>query len=278
MTTASKIWIVVVLIALIGVYEWLIKSPTTAPPRPIPISMDHMTQKVLLGAWDNLVSLACKPARGNANADWTMLEIGDFQCPQCGRVHKEVEALVDRANGKVALYFINWPLNIHNNSRRAALAALAAEDQGKFWPMYDAIYENQKGIDQTSAADADSTLLDDANIAKLDIAKYEKDRKSLASESRLEAQTQLVISLGTQSTPTFLLRKKGSQVVYFFIGSSGQDQTASTPAYPGLNYLQARPPWDGATLPPPPDVAPAGTYHGPTKTASQTSARGSKRE
>ena len=266
MTTSTKVWISVVLVALIGVYEWLLEvshGHVAAPASTHSYGQDDAKSAVGQPGYARIPG--CKPERGSSAAPWTLIEIGDFECPQCGKVHSSVEKLVDNSQGKVKLYFLNWPLQMHRNARRAAAAALAAEKQGKFWPMYDAIYNQQKGLDDTSPDDADSTLLGDASNSNLDIHQYEQARKSQEILDRLQQQANLVTSIGTQSTPTFLLRKNNSSTVYFFIGAKGQDPTPGTPAYPGLNLLIANAPWIGGKLPPPPDVAPPGTYKGVSK-------------
>jgi len=245
------------IIALFGAY-WYLTKPEPEPKQPKPI-INKMGQEVLLARWDKLVSLACTPVLGNPKAEWTMIEIGDFQCPQCGKVHGTVESLVAASHGHVKLYFLNWPLRMHNNSRRAATASLAAEKQGKFWAMYDQIYDNQKGIDDTKPKQADDSLLGDAQKAGLDIRQFKNDCPTQGLQIRLQAQEDIVNSILAQSTPTFLLRKGNDKTVYWFIGQGGQTATPMTPAYPGLKSLMADEPWAGGQLPPPPDVAPTPT-------------------
>ena len=134
MTIQTRIWIIAVLAALIGVYIWL-SLPPSVPKRGPLVTPKGMTQKILLAKWDELKDAACKPALGKPDAPWTLIEIGDFQCPQCQMVHKSVMQTVEDSNGRLNLYFVNWPLPQHHNGKRAAVAVLAAERQGKFWKM-----------------------------------------------------------------------------------------------------------------------------------------------
>jgi hypothetical protein len=87
------------------------------------------------------------------------------------------------------------------------------------------------------------------------MTQFNKDWRSGAVMGRLLAQKDLVTSIGTQSTPTFLLREDGGKLVYWFIGLNGQAASVATPAYPGLKDLERIRPWDGGKLPLPPDVA-----------------------
>lgn len=244
---------IVAIIALSGAWFYLTRPEPPPPPPPKPI-VNKMGQKVLLDSWDKIVATACKPVLGDPKAEWTMVEIGDFQCPQCGKIHGSVEALVNGSKGHVHLAFLNWPLAMHKNARRAATAALAAERQGKFWAMYDQIYEQQKGLEDTETAKADQCLVEDAHNAGLDPNRFKTDCEDKALQIRLHDQESLVTYLGAQSTPTFLLRKNGANTVYWFIGLSGQSATPMTPAYPGLKTLQENLPWAGGRLPAPVDT------------------------
>src|SRR5439155_10822331 len=80
----------------------------------------------------------------------TVVEFADFQCPGCAAVSPELQTLVDE--GKITLVFREFPLPQHANADLAARAALAANLQGKFWPMHDRIYGMQ-GAWQSLPAD-----------------------------------------------------------------------------------------------------------------------------
>jgi protein-disulfide isomerase len=208
-----------------------------------------MSQEMLRKEWDKMVAVACTPTKGDPKAEWIMLEIGDFQCPQCGKQRLNAEKLVANSKGQMKLAFINWPLtNIHSNASSAALASLAGESQGKFWEMYDAIYSRQEKLEEKAAKTAETVYLDSAKECKLDINKFNTDRNSPNIKARLASQSAVAPTLGLESTPTFLLRKKGSNTVYYFIGGAGQKETPGAPAIPGLETLMVSQPWNGGKL------------------------------
>lgn len=79
----------------------------------------------------------------NSSPPVTIIEFGDFQCPSCAVAHATVKELLKAYEGKINFVFKHFPLPSHNNSQISAQAAEAAGEQGKFWEVYDKLYENQ---------------------------------------------------------------------------------------------------------------------------------------
>ncbi|HVT57796.1 MAG TPA: thioredoxin domain-containing protein [Thermoanaerobaculia bacterium] len=90
------------------------------------------------------------PARGPINAPVTVVEFSDFQCPYCASLRPTLEQVVARYGDKVRLVFRQFPLPQHGNAAKAAEAALCANEQGKFWPMHDALFGDQSKLDVAS--------------------------------------------------------------------------------------------------------------------------------
>src|SRR5437867_2136555 len=82
--------------------------------------------------------------RGPENAEVTLIEFGDYQCPSCGAYHPFVQEILNRYPKQVRLEFHHFPLiSIHPNSMAASKAAEAAGEQGHYWEMHDALFEYQ---------------------------------------------------------------------------------------------------------------------------------------
>lgn len=82
--------------------------------------------------------------RGPENAEITIVEYGDFECPYCGRLHPVLEEL-RRKNPDVRMVFRHFPLRtLHPRAASAAIVAEAAADQDRFWEMHDVLYDNQR--------------------------------------------------------------------------------------------------------------------------------------
>ena len=81
------------------------------------------------------------PVWGPADAPVTLVVYSDFECPFCGR-HAENVAKVKEANGDlVRVVFKQFPLGFHQRAMPAAMASLAALEQGKFWEVHDRLFD-----------------------------------------------------------------------------------------------------------------------------------------
>ena len=82
--------------------------------------------------------------RGPDDAQVTLVEFGDYQCPSCAAYHPFVKEILNRYPKQVRLEFHHFPLiSIHPNSMAASKAVEAAGLQGHYWEMHDAVFEYQ---------------------------------------------------------------------------------------------------------------------------------------
>ncbi len=118
---------------------------------------------------------ATGPSRGPATAPVTIVMFTDFQCPYCARVRTTLDQVQERYGDKVRLVVRHFPLaQIHPQAQKAAEASLCANDQGKFWPLYDAMFINPKAlaVDALKAKATELGLDGVAFAACLDGGKY----------------------------------------------------------------------------------------------------------
>src|SRR3954470_5998705 len=81
---------------------------------------------------------------GPSHARVTIVEYGDFECPNCKQAAPAVKLLLGKFEGRVRYVFRHFPLEeVHPHALRAAEAAEAAAGQEKFWPMHDLLFQNQ---------------------------------------------------------------------------------------------------------------------------------------
>jgi protein-disulfide isomerase len=81
---------------------------------------------------------------GPDHAPITVVEYGDFECPNCKQAAPAVKLLLDRFAERVRFAFRHFPLEgPHPHALAAAEAAECAGAQGKFWQMHDLLFDNQ---------------------------------------------------------------------------------------------------------------------------------------
>jgi protein-disulfide isomerase len=141
--------------------------------------------------------------RGGARAPVTLEEFSDFQCPACGGLEPGLRKVVNDYGERVRLTFRNYPLPMHRYAFFAARAAEAAGQQGKFWEMHDALYDNQKewsdSMEPRVQFDSYATRLG------LDVQRFKADMERQDLTERIKADMQRGNSLNVRGTPTVYL-------------------------------------------------------------------------
>ncbi len=149
----------------------------------------------------NQVNLSDAPARGSPNAPITIVEFSDFQCPFCAGSVPILKQLLKEYPDQVRLVFKSFPLDFHADSMLAHQAALAANQQNKFWEMYDRIYGNQRSMKR-------GDLIHMAQDLGLDVNRFMADMDNPQFKSVIEADRNEGARLGVEATPTFFINGK----------------------------------------------------------------------
>jgi protein-disulfide isomerase len=90
---------------------------------------------------------------------------------------------------------------MHPNAMPAALAAMAANDQGKFWEFHDKVFANQQKMNRDQ-------YVSYAKELKLDVSKFAKAMDDAAFKASIEADTKEASALGVSGTPAFFVNGK----------------------------------------------------------------------
>ena len=172
-------------------YEEMIKGfETELKVQPAPPAADFKRRDV------NTKGLAGK---GNLkNPKITIVECSDFDCPFCKRGADTVTQIVKEYGDKVAVYFRNYPLPMHKMAEPAHRAAIAAQNQGKFWEMHDLLF-----ADKTKRSDEDFKGF--AKQINLDMTKFERDYGDAATAQRVKDDMAECSKLEVRGAPGFLI-------------------------------------------------------------------------
>jgi protein-disulfide isomerase len=147
--------------------------------------------------------------RGPENAEVTLVEFGDYQCPSCGAYHPFVKEILNRYPTKVRLEFHHFPLiTIHPNSMAASKAAEAAGQQGHYWEMHDALFEYQ--AQWADRPDPKPIFAAIANRIGINGTILLQDMENPALQERILKDVEQGDKAAIQAVPTFFI--KGQQV------------------------------------------------------------------
>lgn len=142
--------------------------------------------------------LAGRPVKGKESAPVTIVEFSDFQCPYCSRANANLRDILQAYPDDVKVYFLHYPLPMHDEAMPAAVASHCAHQQGKFWSMHDVIFENQRTL-------SSSKLEELAKSVGLDMTKYGACVKSPETRAFVQADMEQGQGAGVQGTPTFFI-------------------------------------------------------------------------
>lgn len=83
------------------------------------------------------------PTIGNKNAPVTFITFSEFQCPWCQKGNDTLKELQKNYPNDIRIVYKHAPLSesYHRYATIAAQAAVAAQNQNKFWPYGDKLYE-----------------------------------------------------------------------------------------------------------------------------------------
>jgi protein-disulfide isomerase len=139
------------------------------------------------------------PVGGNPKGDVTIVEFFDYHCGYCKQVQPVLTQVLSE-DKQVRVIYKELPI-LSENSRYAALAALAAARQGKYVELHNALMENRGQVTRERLTQLAATL-------KLDAKKLLKDMEDEKLGSQIDKNLDLARVLNVTGTPGFLIGKK----------------------------------------------------------------------
>ena len=139
------------------------------------------------------------PVKGSVDAPITIVEFSDYQCPFCARSEELIAQALQAYPTQARIVFKHFPLSAnHPQALPAALAATAAQKQGKFWEMHEILFANQRAL-------SPEQIEGYARRIGLDMKRFKADLESEAVKAQVEADRRLARRAGVRGTPTVFI-------------------------------------------------------------------------
>jgi len=138
-------------------------------------------------------------AHGPQDAPYSLVEYGDYECPDCGRLYTILRDLQKDVGSCLRVVFRHYPLSgIHHHAQQAAEAAEAAGAQDKFWEMHRLLFERQDAL-------RTKDLIHYAEEIALDLDQFRNDLKNQTYSDRVRADFISGVQNGVYRTPGLFL-------------------------------------------------------------------------
>jgi protein-disulfide isomerase len=116
----------------------------------------------------------------------------DFECPFCAAAATQLDGV------QLRVAFRHFPVrSSHPRAWPAACAAEAAAIQGRFWEMHDLLFADQGRLE-------DPHLWARARTLRLDLERFDADRRSAAVQARVRRDFEAGVRGGIVTTPTLV--------------------------------------------------------------------------
>lgn len=146
------------------------------------------------------LSLVDAATMGRPDAPLVMIEYSDFHCPFCRKYTVEVLPHIKKAyvdTGVLLYVFRHMPLDTHPTATEAAVAAVCATRQDKFWPLHDRLFAAPRPVQPAD-------LERHARSAGVDLARFRLCMKGIARQD-VEDDLREAHRVGFAGTPGFAI-------------------------------------------------------------------------
>jgi RNA polymerase sigma factor (sigma-70 family) len=158
----------------------------------------HANLEPIPAAGGPVAADAKAPSLGDPKSRLTITVFTDFQCPFCWMFAARIESLAQLYPGQLRIELRNFPLPMHEQAELAAEAALAANEQGKFWAMHDELFANQNTLDREH-------LRAMAQKVGLDVARFDQALDDGHERARVQSDLELGKRVGVRGVPATVI-------------------------------------------------------------------------
>lgn len=148
--------------------------------------------------------------QGSPAAPVVLVNFSDFGCPFCARFSQETYPTIERdyvKTGKVFFKYVPFVMGMFPNGDQAARAAECAAEAGRFWPMHDRLYAEQRAWKGTRAPY--ELFQREARRVGLDAGRFDACYAKEGRHPRTRQANAAAEALGVRVTPSFLVGDRG---------------------------------------------------------------------
>jgi protein-disulfide isomerase len=182
-------------------------QPAVANPDALPTTVTKLSENLA----KKLPAVSSSDyLRGNKNAEITLIEYSDLECPFCKQFHATAKQVMTDYNGKVAWVWRHYPIaQLHSKAPKEAEATECAQELGgvdAFWKLVDKIYEVTPANNGLTLAELPTY----ASQVGLNQEKFKTCLDSGKYADKIEKAVNAATTLGASGTPAnFIVNKKG---------------------------------------------------------------------
>ena len=141
------------------------------------------------------------PSKGNPSAKVKMVEFADYQCGHCRAAFKVMKEIMEKMKDQVQFTYMDFPLHGEEGaSFEHAVAAVCADEQGKYWEFHDDVFTETR-------LDA-STPLSIAKKIGLDEGKFTACLNGEAARAKVRKSYAEGMRIGITGTPSIYINGK----------------------------------------------------------------------
>jgi protein-disulfide isomerase len=145
---------------------------------------------------------------GPEHAPVTVVEYGDFECPNCKQAAPAVKQLLSHFANQVRFVYRHFPVEqTHPHALAAAEAAECAAAQGRFWEMHDLLFDRQLHLKPAQ-------LQGYAESLQLDMSRYAAELDDHIYLQRIREHMDGGNRSGVRGTPTFYVNGRIQDVSF----------------------------------------------------------------
>jgi predicted DsbA family dithiol-disulfide isomerase len=179
-----------------GVTLWLPEGVTGPEDRPARMAFTDREGRLLVRGTGHRLGPDTAPVK--------VVVFSDFECSFCLKGFRAAQELRGRYGDRIQLEFRHKPLPSHPHGRTSAAAAIAAEQQGRFWEFVARLVDHP-GQRMREGMEAHAAALG------LDLLRFRADMDSEGTQARIDQDIAEGDRLGARGIPTFFIN--GREVV-----------------------------------------------------------------